>query len=285
MGTRRALRTRFAVDFNFARRVLELGYEVDKSLCDEHSSKFGNEAKAVCIGVYTRLCKQYRGIHALCELGLTDDAEILVRSMFESSLVTLFLLRRRVVFRNGRRLPPTPPKGGLTVAFRVKLFVADQALKERKMVRAWLGTPGLRRKGKSLAHPVNDRVATEEKRLGSQWMCWLKDGILLGLSVETMARNLGMARWYAQIYRPQSSKVHGSDALDHLDLDDVRQLITPKLGPDVDSTTEPLCLANELFLTATDVINRRFRLRYDDKIRDLCTQHCQRGSGCEPPFS
>lgn len=266
LATRRQLRKHFAVDFDFARRVLDLGYEVHKTLCDEKISKFGNVAKAACVGVHTKLCKQYRAIHTLCELGLTDDAEILVRSMFESSLVVLFLLRRRVVLRDGRRLPPTPPKGGLTVKFRAKLFAADQALKEQKKVSAWLRTPGLKRHGKKLERFVNDWVDEEEKRLGAAWIRWLKRGNVFGLNIEVMARNLGLERWYAGIYRPQSSKVHASDAIDHLGWDDALAMITPKLEPDVDSTTDPLHLANVPFLMATDLINARFRLGYDDKI-------------------
>ncbi len=100
---RRYLRRLFAEDFRLARQVLELGYKVHDSLCAEQSSKFSNVTKGICVGAYTKLCKQYRAIHALCELGLTKDAEILARATFEAFLVLLFLLRRRVRLNEGKR--------------------------------------------------------------------------------------------------------------------------------------------------------------------------------------
>jgi hypothetical protein len=248
---------------------LELGYRVHHALCAEETSRFGNLAKGISVGLYTKMCKQYRSIHALCELGLTDDAEILVRAMFEACLSVLFLLRSRVVLKQGKRSPPRPRGGRLSVGFRAELYLADQFLQQEKWVRGWLSTTGLKRHGKRCEQAAADRVDTIRKRVGDDWLKWLKGGNAFGVPIEVMARNLRMERWYAAVYGPQSAKVHAADAEQHLEGDECLEIVTPKLEPDTTTTTMPLQLANILFIMATDLINDRFRLGHDEGIRSI----------------
>ena len=265
-GVRRCLRRKFAADFELAREILALGYCVHDTLSMKNSGKFSELTKATCVGVYTKLCKQYHSICALCELGLTDDANILVRSMFESLLVVLFLLRQKVVFKHGNR---KPPKDRLSVDFRAALYAAKQALNCQKISQAWLETPGLKRDGKKLKQRGDEQVAEARRVIGSDWIGWLKKGNMFGLSVEVMAKNLGLCKWYQSIYRLQSSGVHAADALHHLECDESMKMITPKLEPNCDSTTGPIHIATEWFVLATDLINRRFGLGHDEEIRSI----------------
>lgn len=266
---RQLLRRAFSSDFALARQVLELGYRVHHDLCEEETSRFGNLAKGICVGLYTKMCKQYRSIHALCELGLTDDAEILVRTMFETCLSVLFLLRKRAILRHGKRLPPKPIGGQFSVSFRAELYTADQALQLDKRVRDWLSTTRLKRNGKRLECVATDWVDTARKAVGDDWLKWLKTGSTFGLSIEIMAKNLGMGIWYSAVYRPQSAKVHAADADQHLESDDFLPVITPKLKPNTTTTTMPLRLANILIMMAGDLINSRFRLGHDEGIRSI----------------
>jgi hypothetical protein len=266
-AARQHLRQLFADDFQLAREVLELGYAVHNSLCAEHTSKFSNLTKGICVGTYTKLCKQYRSIHALCELGLTDDAQILVRATFEASLVVLFLLRHRVKLNNGRRKPPRPKGGRLSVDFRAKLYGADQAVKMYKMIQSWLTTPGLKRSGRRNQKNADEAMNAARRDVGENWVDWLRGGNILGLPIEVLSRNLGFGPWYAAVYRHQSRKVHGADAIDHLDGDETSETITPDLRPDETTTTVPLSLANQLFIRVTDLINSRFDLGHEEAIR------------------
>ena len=188
---------------------------------------------------------------------------------FEASLVTLSVLRRRIRLNDGKRKPPTPRGRRLSVDFRANLYAADVVLKRRKMIQSWLATPGLRRRGKKLEKYVNEDLEKARRAVGDDWIKRLQSGIILGLSVEVLSRNLGFATWYSAVYRPQSWKVHGADASEHLDWDEAFETITPNLGPDTKDATLPLFLANQLFMRVTDLINDRFQLGHSRAIRRI----------------
>lgn len=261
--TRRILREEYAEDFQVAREILELASRVLGSLCADEPRRFGHLAKTLCVAGFTKLCKHYRSIHALCELGLTQDAGILLRTMFEAFLRVEFLLCRK---------PPalgrSAPKDRLTVSFRAKLYVLEDAIRLEKYVRMLKGNAELRSHGAQLEVESGQRLTEASTLVGQGWMDWLRNRTMFGLSTADMARELGWDDWYVGLYRWESRGVHASDFEQHLASDE-HGMITPTLYPDTETTTLPIRMANELLLATSDLVNERFRLCYGEPIAQL----------------
>ena len=271
---REAIREALPDQFSLADQFLQLGYSVFDSLCSDGARGDIKVAKTQVIGLWTKECKQYRSIRALCELGLTEDADVLLRSSFEASLVLMFLCRDDFVLRRGNKQAPSPPGSNFDMPFRAELYRACIYIQRQKLVRRMLDTPGLEAEGQSLEQAVAQDVRNTEYLLGEEWMKWLRDGIIAGLSVEQMASVFKLQEWYVRIYKPQSAGIHAVDAYDHLDIDDTRGIITPKLDPDVEGAKACLMKANMPFWIGMAVINDAFSLPFEEEIRALKTRNC-----------
>lgn len=89
------------------------------------------------------MCKQYRAILALSELGLGEDANCHTRMMLESMLAMQFILRRKVVLKAGKI--PLAAIGKTSSRFRADLYMANDAFQRRKHLRCVHETPGFKR--------------------------------------------------------------------------------------------------------------------------------------------
>jgi hypothetical protein len=217
-----------------------------------------------------KICKQYRSILVLCELGLVEDADVIARSLFESAVQTLFVLKRNIRLRRGWKNAPKPPRGGFSAEFRAKLYLAHGVLNEQKRVRLCQNKRGLKRPTRRAVEPVNSMVKTAHHWLGRARMDWLgNDKSKAAFGVEMMAANVGLGRWYDAVYRPQSAIAHAKDALHHLDVGDSQMTIDANLGADIERATVPLHLANAMCGHAAHAVNARFRLGFDATLKKL----------------
>ena len=86
---------------------------------------------AMTVGLYAKACKTHRAIRGLCGNGLTSDADVLVRVLFETVVAMHFILKRHSRIRSRM----------------FGIFANVQAL---KMALEWEKTSGLRREGTAL---------------------------------------------------------------------------------------------------------------------------------------
>lgn len=270
---REAIRTRHGKAFSFADRLLAACHQLHGRLCDKDVAKPRERAKAVAVGLWTKLCKQYRAVLVLCELGLTDDAEVIARSLFESSLQTAFVVKKNVKLRRGWKSAPKPPRGGYSMEFRAELYLARTVLDDRKRVNVWKQMPGRHRMARRVEREVDEMMNWTEAHVGRVWMKWLTDkDSRNAFQVETMAENLGLARWYAFVYRPQSSIAHAADAARHMDSGNEPMTVNVRLAPDVAGAAGPLRLANGLIGSAMAVVDTRFNLDLGEVIREMAKE-------------
>ena len=268
-ATKRTIRRRFPEDFEYSEKLLVAAHELHDLLCAKDVRTTQNHAKCVAVGLWMKICKQYRSILVLCELGLVEDAEVIARSLFESELWALFVAKRNVRLRRGWKSTPKRPRGGLSMEFRAELYSAREALNKQKRLNVWKNKRGLKRVAHRISEAVTRMVQDAESLVGADWMAWLRDKSSGAFKVETMAQNLGLSRWYDAAYRPQSTIVHAGDALTHLDPGNAPMEIDAQLGADIEQAAGPIRLANAMCVHAAEVINARFRLGFDKTMEDL----------------
>jgi hypothetical protein len=258
--------------FEYTDRLLRESYRLHSLFCNKKASQQQQRAKLVLIGTWTRMCKQLGGVLILCEWGLTEEAHVIARSLFESTLHTLFVTKKNVRLRRGWGTAPKAPRGRFSMPFRAEIYiVVKQLLNHRKMVTVWGRTPGTRRAARKHEPIVDAAFKQAEGKIGTAWMAWLWDSKKSGgaFQVETMAQNLGMARWYNMVYRTQSIPTHAADAINQFDLSDEGSPIRPRLHPDVAGASGALGLAIELVQIAMRAINGRFDMGLDETIGEL----------------
>ncbi len=243
--TRRAIRRRFPKNFEYSEKLLAAAHELHGLLCDKDVRPSQNHAKCVVVGLWMKMCKQYRSIIVLCELGLVEDAEVIARCLFESAVQTHFVLKRWPKRCQGWASAPGLPK---SIELRADIYLARYALEQQKRLNVWKDSHGCKRVARKITRPIADMVDAAESMIGTAWMSWLRDTkFSAAFRVETMARNVGLHRWYDTVYRPQSAITHSNDALDHLDPGEEPLTIDSQIRADIDRAVEPLHLANALF--------------------------------------
>ncbi len=267
--TRIELRSRYEQDFKLAADALTVAYRVHHRLCCDDHRRYSRLAKATCVGGLTKLCVQYRSIHALCELGLTYDAGILLRTMFEAFLYIEFLFCKSPPALGSPRAPA--PNDRLTVNFRAKLYLLEDAIQRDKYVRMLIANPALRSYGDPHQAGFDRGLKEVYKAVGQDWVDWRlnrRNRTMFGLGVEEMARRLGWKDWYDAVYRAESRGVHGCD-FDRFLANEGKGVCTPKLCPDTETTTLPIRLASDFLVAAAQLVNDRFRLGQGAVIRRL----------------
>jgi hypothetical protein len=158
----------------------------------------------------------------MVELGLGDGADSLARMMFEAMLAIHFVLRAEVNLTcNGVPFDPVPNRP-LTTRLRTSLYLANEAINGRRLVRGLLKTPRLENQVPPEIRVTIEQHATEwEGGIGKEWAAQITNARgYAGVSVQHLAESLGFAELYPSVYRISSSGVHAANAASLIDLDD-----------------------------------------------------------------
>ena len=194
------------------------------------------------IGLLTKASKTFRSIQVLCERGLHEDANALVRVLMETTVAIAFILQKKA---NERML----------------IYHAYGAAQNLKMLNEWKNTRGLKRKAtKEMLKQANDALANYMKRLPA------------GTDVKrhwSGKANLQQAVWalhggvmYATLYRFTSSISHASDFGLHFEVDPASGELIWEVEPQVRGFEAPSYLARELLWNAASRIDQRLGLGF-----------------------
>jgi hypothetical protein len=210
-------------------------------------------------GLNAKACKLYRSILHLAEIGAGHDIEILARSMFETSLATIFVVQSNLKLNiRGVR------EGELTSDFRAKLYLAFPAVKKYNQLLESLRKPQFA----IMIDSVNiDRVRDESEAanavIGPDWSKRIKKHYSGCGSVEELAKQIGedFADWYHIVYRDQSNKSHANDGYHHVHVDDdsLEHSCRPIWHTTVDSVRVTLEKSYVFFLRGLTELNNRFK--------------------------
>jgi len=268
-------------ELRLAARLLQSGLRAVGAVAHRPRGRFRSRGSAglrynafhVGLSLYVKSSKQFRSLILLCQAGLTEDAEIIARSLFETLLALNFVLRRSVqlkengkrikVERHGRRQP-------LDCGFRTELYLAHYAFDLQRRVKGWKNVSGLKRLSRTWGDPAAiDRDAQQaELAVGPEWTHRLRSRrSFSGLSIRDLADSFGIVHYYASIYGHQSHLAHGADALSYLDLGDEPSKLSLALAPNTEAVGRILRLGSLLFTGCLDIASQRIGLGADKAVK------------------
>src|SRR2546430_5997290 len=153
----------------------------------------------IMVGLLTKACKTFRAIQILCERGLIEDAEALVRVLMENTVAIAFILQKK-------------PRE------RARIYYAHTIAQSIKMLNDWKNTPGLKRKvTKKVMKEANDALAVCAKGLpvGTDFKHHWSGKRNFREAVKELRGDI----MYATLYRFTSSITHASDFGAHVEIE------------------------------------------------------------------
>jgi hypothetical protein len=194
------------------------------------------------IGLMAKGSKTFRSIQILCERGLHDDANALVRVLMETTVAIAFILQKK-----SRE--------------RTLIYHAYGMAQSIKMLNHWKTTPGLKRKAtKAMLKQADDALASYMKRLppGTD----VKRHWSGKASLQEAVKALGADVMYATLYRFASSISHAADFGSHFEADPASDDLIWEIEPQVRGFEAPSYAARELLWNAANRIDQRLGLGY-----------------------
>jgi hypothetical protein len=198
------------------------------------------------VGLLTKACKTFRSIQILCERGLIDDADALVRMLMENTVAILFILQKR-------------PRE------RARIYQAHSIAQGIKMLNEWKNTPGLKRKAtKNLVRRANEGPVLWTKNLPAGTD--VKHHWSGKRNLQETVKALRGDAMYATLYRFTSSIAHASDFGAHVEFepasgDRVWQIEPRSQGLEASSNA-----ARELLWNAANRIDQRIGLGFSASL-------------------
>jgi Family of unknown function (DUF5677) len=193
----------------------------------------------VVMALLTKAFKSHRAIVAVATEGLGEDANALLRALFETATAVDFILRDES-------------------ALRTRVYLAYVAHRRLVIYKSWRGTPSLRDKvsDEDLARAqrnVDERVAAlpKDTNYESHWSGHR--------NLEQLLQHLDAIEGYHTFYRFASAIAHASDAEDHLALTP-EGVLSMNLFPGDKFVENALVLAPALLWMTASNIDRSFQL-------------------------
>lgn len=300
------IRAIHADSFRSARYVMTLGMRAVgiqedgiTSMLVPRNAKLSKDTVDLCVGIFAKVCKQYRATIALFELGLVQDAGSITRSLFESVLALMFILKPDVELKedgipirtvgskyhkckNCHHVEQAIPKKSMpnpSANDRAALYAGkgryDLLASFRGCVKR--GFPELAANiGKE-----EDLIANVEQvkqRIGDDWVEKQKrSGSYSGMSVANLAHSYGLDHVYDTMYRAQSRTIHGSDGYAFLFVDEDSERLSVDLVPSAKGTRLQLHIASVIFAMGVETLCLGLHLPTENGFKDLHTYMFERG--------
>lgn len=250
-----ALATLFAEDVRLMDDVLAFveGILTSGSLVIKKKRGLNEGVVYLAASIMTKGCKTFRAIRATALAGCGQDASILLRALFESTVALLYLLRR-----NSRR--------------RAVLFAAHEDQRKLVLIEETKKTPGQKRffkkadveGARAAVHRWSGLVPLDD--IKSVRRHWAGPG-----GLESAARSIGpgWARLYTMMYRYTSAFSHVSDPSKHLFLPKGTDVPALKLLPGGDELDRVIPMACIHLLSMAEQFGARLGLGIEEHVKVL----------------
>lgn len=237
-------------------------------LTDRHPTALPETGEAVSYRVGHALCfkacKTYRSVLHLSQIGASYDADVLVRTLFETTLATLF-----VVFRNVALEIPDFPDDELTSDCRARVYLAFGTMQEyrdflRKRFDPRFGTAiaiteeRLRRSSEKAESVIGPFWASRQKRSRTY----------SGFKLNDLAEKLDpmLSKWYAGIYAHQSLPTHALDAANHVQFDEIDGQMMPRWQSTIYEVKITQYAAGYFLCRCISELHNRFRFAKNQRL-------------------
>lgn len=230
-----AIRSALGREFEFCHRIFRFWFEVEKNKW-LRESVLPADSLNLAMALHTQGCRQMRSILEQCGRCEGFNASILGRSLFETVLAAIFLLKKDVhisvnskpkkdgtthfwAVPSGKENPKNAANW-LSHKHRADLYVANYLLGSRRIAAKCEETHGI----KSLVRFFDSQVDQADidaytQAIGPDWTYIIQRRAgYSGLSISQLSRLLHkkLHHWYVIVYGVQSGMTHGSDAMLHL---------------------------------------------------------------------
>lgn len=202
----------------------------------------GSVVAQTMIGLLAKASKTFRSIQVLCERGLHEDANALVRVLMETTVAIAFILQKKS-------------------KERTLIYHAHGIAQSIKMLNDWKNTRGLKRKAtKAMLKQANEALASYLKRLppGTDVKRHWSGKANLQEAVKALRGDV----MYATLYRFTSSISHAADFGAQFEVDPASDDLIWEIEPQVLGFEAPSYAARELFWNAANRIDQRLGLGY-----------------------
>jgi hypothetical protein len=204
--------------------------------------------KQVAMALNVQACRQFRSVVQLCRVGEAFNANIIARSLYETTLAAYFVLKPCFYVNLAPELDKTTggvkhgkwrvhvPKEGAARASvsrerRASLYRAHCVFYGYQQLADRFSDDLMRSHFDPLDPPFDPRVVrAAEKEIGPKWTYILRHRpkTYSGLSVADQAEAVGnmFPKWYYYVYGDQSRMAHAADALQFLRIDHRKRVIS-----------------------------------------------------------
>lgn len=185
----------------------------------------------------TKACKTYRAIQITSESGLGQDASVLARQLFETTVAVNFILKK-------------------DTQLRAAMFAAHEDRRLLVLIEEARKVEGLENIGSAeFLHKAQKKVQAWETVIPREAVASVRRH-WSGKSLESAAKEVGLHTAYALMYRTTSAFAHGSDVTAHFFVSHDDESITLKLAPGGDQIRSVLnssmILMRSIFAAAND---------------------------------
>lgn len=262
------LTEKLADDFDRVKKFIQFAVDVitRRQPADGMLTDSSSIAYKVGHGLCIKGCKSLRGIHALCRLGLGQDADVLQRTLFETSMAASFVLRANITLGLSGVVDSE-----LTSEFRAKLYLAYHAIKKLDSLEAHRDSP---EKAKLLEQitPRNLAIIEEnaqywENDIGDGWPGRFRNRpwTYSGLTIKRLADCLGdhFPDWYDVVYREQSAAAHATDLLKHAKWQEDEGRLVAVWHTNADAIRMCLNVSGTMLWSCLKLLDEQFKFEYD----------------------
>jgi uncharacterized protein DUF5677 len=220
---RRLVRETFSRELSASAEMIHIGGNLFQAMDSANPTELSGRARIAIKSLVARQIQQFRAIVAVCEIGLHDSAEVLIRSLYEGLLALRFILHEPIgmgkcskALQDARRKLPRIPAGPAGVDFRAVLYGGSARIKKLLDAEEISKFPDYQNPIPPQAiESLRQDVALIRSEIGPAWSNFFQGRHFTysGLSIKLLAENCDLKEFHLKIYPMLCAVAHGHDGL------------------------------------------------------------------------
>jgi len=215
-------------EFEVSRKLLRYWMTSGVKLYILDESNLPKESIVVAFAMHVRMCRLMRGVLQLCEIGEGNGSAALARSMFDTLLVTEFVLKPRFapkkLNKDGSKTKAFASPNRLTREFRAELYLSYCLSQPSNLLERLPNLPGKKTIGRMLQKLSDPKaLGVYQTKIGSFWVNQHKKFPFTysGLNTKNLSASLhgSYLKWYGTVYPMQSESIHAADPLEYISIE------------------------------------------------------------------
>jgi hypothetical protein len=251
-----SVQRRFSGEFSEMRRTLDTVLGMLDDGWDVRTDDYNGRTVRVCQTLLVKGCKTFRAVRHLCELGIGQDAAVLLRVLFETSVSVAWLFHD-------------------DTDRRAHMLLLHGHLRRLVHAEKMMEVDGLRERGQQLHEALSADVDNlDERGFAREELKAIRTHWSGTRGLEDVVRRLEPSEWlqaYTVVYRELSQPVHVADLLAHISRVESRERVeddvfTFRLSPSTWGQPRIGRTARLLLHSMASTMNERFALGFEEQL-------------------